>query len=153
MSGEMASASGSPLSLSGRVETPPSVAVRTGVDIQSIESFRTMETAVFESITTRSFTEAERRYCERTGDPPQHYAARWAAKEAVRKCIDEPIPFRAIGVTRSNGRPELQLKWRGRRSLTDTLGTEQWRTDLSLSHDTTADTAVAQVVVTAEYDG
>ena len=35
----------------------------------------------------RVFTEEERRYCSQQAHPPLHFAARWAAKEAVAKCF------------------------------------------------------------------
>ncbi len=33
----------------------------------------------------RMFTDAERAYCERTARPAEHYAARFAAREAIAK--------------------------------------------------------------------
>lgn len=35
----------------------------------------------------RMFTDAERAYCERTARPAEHYAARFAAREAVLKAL------------------------------------------------------------------
>ncbi|MBC7093001.1 holo-ACP synthase [Candidatus Bipolaricaulota bacterium] len=42
----------------------------------------------------------------------QRLAARFAAKEAFRKAMDHPVPFREMEVVRENGRP--RLRWRGR---------------------------------------
>ena len=39
------------------------------------------------SFLRRVFTEEERAYCERCARPAEHYAARWAAREAVVKAL------------------------------------------------------------------
>jgi holo-[acyl-carrier protein] synthase len=36
---------------------------------------------------TRVFTERELRYCQRSKHATEHFAGRWAAKEAVLKCL------------------------------------------------------------------
>ena len=41
----------------------------------------------------RCFTEAERAYCESRPNPPQHYAARFAGKEAVGKALGSGVRF------------------------------------------------------------
>lgn len=131
-------------------QTTPStglpVTVRTGVDIQSISQFRTIDPQVRDAIKCRSFTDREREYCEQTGDPPQHYAVRWAAKEAFQKVVTATVPFESVGVTRTE-RPQLELTATARTALTDTLGTDRWTVDLSLSHDRSADAAIAQLIV------
>ena len=41
----------------------------------------------------RCFTEAERAYCDSKPNPPQHYAGRFAAKEAVGKALGSGVYF------------------------------------------------------------
>jgi holo-[acyl-carrier protein] synthase len=41
----------------------------------------------------RVFTEAEQAYCDARPNPPQHYAARFAAKEAVGKALGCGVHF------------------------------------------------------------
>lgn len=70
----------------------------------------------------RLFTEAELAHA--FSSPPfaiQRLAARFAAKEAFRKALGRPVPFREIEVALEGGRP--CLLWQGRRhpvSLTHT---------------------------------
>lgn len=57
-----------------------------GTDLVELERFRaTLERTP--GIKTRSFTDAEREYCDAKNDPTERYAARWAAKEAVMKAM------------------------------------------------------------------
>lgn len=62
----------------------------------------------------RTFTEAEVAYCQAHRDPVPHFAARFAAKEAVAKAmttgIGEAAAFREIEVVhRAGGSPSIQL--------------------------------------------
>lgn len=127
-----------------------SVTVRAGVDLQSIQRFRELDGPVGTAVRERVFTDAERKYCEGTGDPDQHYAARWAAREAFQKVVETPAVTSAVAVERSGDAPRLALSEVARGRLTDALGTASWEAGLSLSHDRTADVALAQVVVVGE---
>ncbi len=62
----------------------------------------------------RMFTDAERAYCERTARPAEHYAARFAAREAVLKALgtgfSSGIGFQDVSVERDQlGRPQAWL--------------------------------------------
>ncbi len=57
-----------------------------GVDLIEIERVR-RALARYPSFRERCFTEAERAYCDSRPNPAQHYAARFAGKEAVGKAI------------------------------------------------------------------
>ena len=82
----------------------------------------------------RCFTEAERDYCDSRPNPAQHYAARFAGKEAVGKSIGfgvaRAFAWRDVEIV---GRPKPAVKLSGR--------VEQWATkvgagqlDLSMTH-------------------
>jgi holo-[acyl-carrier protein] synthase len=91
----------------------------------------------------RCFTDAEREYCESRPNPPQHYAARFAGKEAVGKALGIGVRFtwREIEIA---GRPKPGVRLLGR--------TKAWaeRTgagpiDLSMTHSKELAAAIAVV--------
>src|SRR5919197_4848904 len=61
----------------------------------------------------RVFTQAERDYCLSRANPPQHFAARFAGKEAVGKALGFGVPFtwREIEIA---GRPKPGVSLTGR---------------------------------------
>ena len=91
----------------------------------------------------RVFTPAEAEYCELHAARGIHYAARFAAKEAVRKATGENLKWTDVEITNEvQGKPVVRLSGR---NLTG--GTENTRILLSISH--TDEYAVAYVVVQA----
>ncbi|MFO1095839.1 MAG: holo-ACP synthase [Planctomycetaceae bacterium] len=63
----------------------------------------------------RVFTEQEIRYCQRRKEAIQHYAGRWAAKEAVMKTLGtgftKGVGFQDIEiVNRRSGQPSIKLR-------------------------------------------
>ena len=78
--------------------------MRVGVDIIEIARIaRAIER--YPSFRGRVFTEAEREYCESRPNPPQHYAARFAGKEAVGKALGCGVNFTWVEVEIA-GRPK-----------------------------------------------
>ena len=68
--------------------SPP---LSVGVDLIEIARIRAaLERPGFRE---RCFTEAERAYCDSKPNPPQHYAARFAGKEAVGKALGCGVHF------------------------------------------------------------
>jgi holo-[acyl-carrier protein] synthase len=66
--------------------------MRVGVDLIEIPRIaRALER--HPGFRERCFTEAERAYCESKPNPPQHYAARFAGKEAVGKALGSGVRF------------------------------------------------------------
>jgi holo-[acyl-carrier protein] synthase len=102
------------------------------------------------SFATRVFTQAERVYCERTARPAQHYAARFAAREAVLKALGTGFS-RGIGladvsvVNNEAGRPEVVLSGRAAE-----VAQEQGIREIALSISYTHDVAVASAVAMTE---
>jgi holo-[acyl-carrier protein] synthase len=70
--------------------TPP--ALRVGVDLIEIERIR-HALARHGGFKDRCFTEAEQAYCDSKPNPAQHYAGRFAAKEAVGKALGCGVRF------------------------------------------------------------
>ena len=64
--------------------------MRVGVDLIEIQRIaRALER--YPGFRERCFTEAERAYCDCKPNPPQHYAARFAGKEAVGKALGSGV--------------------------------------------------------------
>lgn len=87
--------------------------VGLGVDLVEIDRMRTIlnRTPTFES---RYFTSDERAYCNGKADPATHYAARFAAKEAVVKALGcgftgGVVPKDIEVASGKGGRPEVVL--------------------------------------------
>lgn len=99
----------------------------------------------------RVFTAAERAYCAGHGRPAQHYAARFAAKEALLKALRVPpgLRWHELEVQSGDGgAPALQLHGAARRAA-ERLGVA--RLHLSLSHS--GDMAAAVVVAEGDMPG
>ena len=120
--------------------------MKVGVDLIEIARIRRALDR-YPSFRDRCFTDAERAYCESRPNPPQHYAARFAGKEAVGKAL-------GFGVARAfawrdveiSGRPKPAVQLSGRVAL--------WAQrngggsiDLSMTHSRELAAAVAVVHV------
>jgi holo-[acyl-carrier protein] synthase len=120
--------------------------MRVGIDL--IEIDRVARALVrHPRFVERVFTAAEREYCLSRANPPQHFAARFAGKEAVGKALGFGVPFtwREIEIV---GRPKPGVRLTGK--------TKAWADkvragaiDLSMSHSKGLATAVCLV---AEQD-
>jgi len=79
-----------------------------GIDIIENERFaRALERRP--RLADRVFTDAEREYCRSKPNPAQHFAVRFAAKEAVGKALGTGVNcWREIEVS-SGGKPEVSI--------------------------------------------
>ena len=98
----------------------------------------------------RLFTDEERAYCERTARPAQHYAGRFAAREAVLKALgtgfSQGIGLKDVSVTRDeSGRPQVLLAGRAAE-----VAAEQGVLEIALALSFTRDMAVANAVAVTE---
>jgi len=95
--------------------------IRTGVDIIEIERVKQSIEDTDGKFCERVYTEKEIEYCEsKKVQKYQHYAARFAAKEAVLKAISElleskfDIEWKEIEILNDqNGRPYVNLLKKG----------------------------------------
>jgi holo-[acyl-carrier protein] synthase len=118
--------------------------VKVGLDLIEIGRIRrTLER--YPSFRDRVFTDAEREYCDSRPNPPQHYAARFAGKEAVGKAL-------GFGVARAfawqdveiSGRPKPAVRLSGR--VADwARRNEAGELDLSMTHSRELAAAVCVV--------
>lgn len=93
----------------------------------------------------RCFTEAERAYCESRPNPAQHYAARFAGKEAVGKAL-------GFGVARAFAWRDVEIAGRPKPTVRLSGRVERWAEhvgagpiDLSLTHSRELAAAVCVV--------
>ena len=118
--------------------------VRVGVDLIEIERIRRALDRHGEGFKSRCFTDAERAYCDAKPNPPQHYAGRFAAKEAVGKAIGSGVYFtwKEIEI---RGRPKPGVHLSGRTAAwAEKVGAG--RIELSMTHSRELAAAVAVVV-------
>jgi holo-[acyl-carrier protein] synthase len=119
-----------------------------GTDIIEVERIEKMVARGRQYIDT-IFTEKEIRYCEAKARKSEHYAARYAAKEAVLKALGmgwrEGLAFSEIEVVNDElGRPHVILHGKVKEAF------EHHRikqTSISLSHD--RDYAIAVIILEA----
>jgi holo-[acyl-carrier protein] synthase len=83
-----------------------------GVDLTPISRMQRAFDAHPERLEARLFTDAERAYCRGKASVAQHFAARFAAKEAVLKALHVPEGLRwheLEVVNDADGAPSLRL--------------------------------------------
>ena len=118
--------------------------LRVGVDLIEIDRIRRALARHGDSFKERCFTEAERAYCDAKPNPPQHYAGRFAAKEAVGKALGSGVHFtwKEIEV---RGRPKPGVYLSGRTAAwAAKVGAAQ--IELSMTHSRELAAAVAVAV-------
>jgi holo-[acyl-carrier protein] synthase len=116
--------------------------MRIGVDLIEIERVR-QALERYPGFRDRCFTAAEQQYCDSRANPAQHYAARFAAKEAVGKALGSGVLFtwREVEI---HGRPKPGVALSGRtKAWADRLGAGA--IDLSMTHSRELATAVCLV--------
>lgn len=115
-----------------------------GVDLVEVERIRAAVERT-PGLEARVFTAEEISYCRAAREPWERFAARWAAKEAVVKCLGGGVPgidLRGIEVVRADdGAPSLRLSGAAAERAVD-RGIVTWL--VSMTH--TASMAEAVVV-------
>ena len=105
-----------------------------GVDLIEIERVR-RALERYPAFRERCFTDAEQAYCDSRPNPAQHYAARFAGKEAVGKALGfgvaRAFAWRDVEIA-GRPKPSVRAVRAGRRSGRSGSGRE--RLDLSMTH-------------------
>jgi len=127
---------------------PGGLLIGIGCDLIEVERVRGVIERQGERFVDRVFTAEERAYCDSFKHPHKHYAARFAAKEAVAKCfttgIGEELGWKSISVYHGDRQqPLIRLDEAGGALLTKVGGTH---VQISLSHTETSAMAVAAIV-------
>jgi len=118
--------------------------VGIGIDIVDIERLRQALTRQKDRFAHRVFTPSEQDFCSSHRDPVPHYAARFAAKEALFKALGtgwaQGVTWLDAEVKREHrGAPTLHLGGEAEK-ISKSLGTA--RVHLSLSHSESSAAAV-----------
>ena len=108
-----------------------------GIDIVEVERIASAIERHGDAFLDRIFTAGERSYCEAAKRPALHYAARFAAKEAVSKALGTGIGgdagFRDLEVIcAGNGAPALRMSGAAARFASEHSISE---VKISLTHD------------------
>ena len=111
----------------------------TGLDIIEVDRIKNSIEKFSPKFEQRVFTSSEIRYCKSQGDPAKHFAARFAVKEAVSKCLGKGITvdlgFQDMEITnKDTGQPVLKMIGKGK-ELFQKLKLKSIH--ISISHDRT----------------
>jgi holo-[acyl-carrier protein] synthase len=122
----------------------PAMAAILAIGVDLIEIGRVRRTLErYGDFRARCFTEAERAYCDSRPNPAQHYAARFAGKEAVGKALGFGVAvhfaWREVEIA---GRPKPSVRLSGRLAeRAERLGVGE--VELSMTHSKELAAAVA----------
>jgi holo-[acyl-carrier protein] synthase len=118
-----------------------------GIDVVEVERIASSMAEFGGRFAERIFTAGERAYCEAQKRPELHYAARFAAKEAVAKAFGTGIG-KELGwldmeiVRRESGEPALELSGAGK-AFADARGIAEVKISLTHARHYAAANAVA----------
>ena len=117
--------------------------MKVGIDLIEIERIRSALER-YPGFRDRCFTEAEIAYCDSRANPAQHYAGRFAGKEAVGKALGSGVLFTW---------KEIEIRGRPKPGVVLSGQTARWaekvgagRIELSMTHSRELAAAVAVVV-------
>lgn len=119
-----------------------------GIDLVLIDRIGQMMDKHGRHFLDRCFTAAEQTYCQDHAHPVQHYAGRFAVKEAVLKALGTgwrgAIAWTDIDVLREiSGRPSVTLGGECGR-IANRLGIKRWHISISHAGDYAMASAVAE---------
>ena len=118
-----------------------------GIDVVEVDRIADALERHGDAFRDRIFTESERAYCSSQKRPALHYAARFAAKEAVAKAFGTGIG-KDLGwldmeiIRRPSGEPALELSGTGK-AYADANGIAEVKISLTHARDYAAANAVA----------
>lgn len=120
-----------------------------GIDVVEVERIASAIERHGEPFLARLFTPAERAYCEAHRQPAPHYAARFAAKEAVSKALGTGIGANAgllemEVIRQASGAPAIRLS-----GAAESFAREQGICEIQISLTHTAQYAAANAIAIA----
>ncbi len=84
-----------------------------GIDITDIDQFKKIQYSTKPNFYKKIFLPSEIKYCLKYKNPYEHFAGKFAIKEAVKKSINENVPMLCIETSHFNSKPIVNLrgKW------------------------------------------
>lgn len=131
------------------IELPPGgILLGLGCDLIEVDRVKGVLERQGERFIKRVFTDEERAYCDSLKHPHKHYAARFAAKEAISKCfttgIGAEFGWKSASVYHGERhQPLVRLDEQGA-ALLKSIGADA--VIVSLSHTETSAMAVAAIL-------
>jgi len=83
-----------------------------GIDIVDIEQFKKIPLNTKPNFYKKIFLDSEIKYCLKYKNPYEHFAGKFAIKEAVKKAIPDKISFLDIETYHLKSKPMVRLKGR-----------------------------------------
>ena len=81
-----------------------------GIDISDVEKFRQIPYKSKPGFYKKIFTQSEIRYCLKFKNYYEHFAGKFAIKEAVKKSIHDRISMLDIETNHKNSKPHVMIK-------------------------------------------
>lgn len=111
-----------------------------GIDIVEIKRVKKLIKQYNKRFLERTFTSIEIQYCQSKPNPAQHFAGKFAAKEALIKAFGKPLTLNEIEVENIAGkRPYIKLYGKAKKLLS------KINILVSISHD--HEYAIAEVIL------
>ena len=118
--------------------------IATGIDAVSIPRLRNLKKRFGNRFLNRVFTPSEKKYCNQYGNSTEHYAARFAAKEATAKALGvgfgKELDWKDIVVANDElGKPFIKF----RNGVAKKIKENRYKCHLSMAHCTDYATAIS----------
>jgi holo-[acyl-carrier protein] synthase len=81
-----------------------------GIDIVNISRFKKKPLKTNLDFYKKIFSETEIEYCKKFKSPYEHFAGKFALKEAVIKSINENVELSEIVTSHTNSKPTVKIK-------------------------------------------
>ena len=81
-----------------------------GIDIVDVEQFKKIPFSLMPNFYRKIFSNSEIKYCLKFKNPYEHFAGKFAIKEAVKKAISDKISILDIETYYSKSKPMVKLK-------------------------------------------
>ena len=84
--------------------------ISVGVDVVDINRFKGLDYKQNTRFFKRIFSKSEIQYCLKFKNSAEHFAGKFAVKEAIRKSIYKKVKFTDIITTHHKSKPKVEIK-------------------------------------------